>query len=329
MEKKHTCKYIEMIDNITLTRDGISEIEKNEIIEKNNLQSFINESTGIRNYNNKRDKNLTGGILIDITGNKLKIEGSIHKYFHFLHYRSLENYTVFTMADFRETITILFKDIGIIGFDFYLKNYEIGLNVMVGDTDPNNYLKKAVSIGRGNSIRKLYFNPRYKNESFKTTQMHKDNSLIFRLYDKDFERKDKGKTERIPPCLRIETKRTRQNKLSFTKFCSPSNLTILQNSFFAEWQTLNFEREISALPGTHQTKKEVAKRIIAIGKNAYLEELEYKRNSLTPKIFRSIKEFTNNWENEMLKFNLINSAVANSWEYYYNIALQQVTKIKD
>lgn len=318
-----------MIDNITLIKNNLSANDKMQIIEKNNLQSFVNESRNVKTFDNSANKNLNGGILIKIFEDKLKIEGSVHKYFHYLKYGTLENYTVFTMLDFVETIDKLFENFCIPKLDFLVINYEIGLNVFVENNNPIIFLKKAISVGNlDGTQRKLYINPRYKDERFLTTLMHKDNTLVFRIYDKDFERMDKGRKNKIPPCLRIETKRSRQKSISFSEFSKPSSLTILQNKFFAEWNKLNFEKEITAPAGTHQSKKDLAEKILVKGKNIVLAELEEKRNNLTPKIYKTSKSFVNHWENHKSNFSLRSSQTAQIWSTLYNIAIQQVTQIK-
>jgi hypothetical protein len=302
-----------MIDKITLVKNNLSDLEILQIIDKNNLQYFYNESADLKIFDNAKTKNLTGGILIKIVGAKIKVEGSIHKYFHYLEYRTLENYTVFKMNDFLNTIETMFKNFGINASDFLIINYEIGLNVFIGSTDPLEFLKKAQSVGNlDGSQKKLYINPRYKNERVLTTQMHKDNTLVFRLYDKNFERLDKGKKSNIPPCLRIETLRTRQKNLNLNDFCKLSHLTILQNKFFKEWNLLNLDKEISAPPGTHQNKKDLAKQILIDGKNIVLKDLENRRNQITPKIYRTAKHFVKNWD------------LAPFWASFYNTAIQLV-----
>ena len=318
-----------MIDKITLVKNNLTNSEKLQIIETNNLQSFYNESTRLYIFDNAKTKNLTGGILIKIVGEKLKVEGSVHKYFHFLKFKTLENYTVFTMDEFLNTIETMFNNFGIFFTDFLVISFEIGLNVFIGDNEPADYLKKVQSIGNlDGSQRKLYINPRYKNERVLTTQMHKDNTLVFRLYDKNFERRDKGKKINILPCIRIETLRTRQKKLLLNDFCKPSYLTILQNRFFNEWNLLNLDKEITAPPGTHQSKKDLAKRMLLDGTKLVLQDLEERRHQITPKIYRTAKHFINNWELNKTNFLLIPCEITPKWDAFYNAAIQLVTNYR-
>lgn len=316
-----------MFDKITLINNSLTTLQKLQVITKNNLQCFINEATGVRSYDNQNTKNLTGGILIKIYDNKLKIEGSIHKYFHFLKFGNLENYTVFTLQDFINTVLELLQNFGLINIDFLLVNYEIGINVYLETGEPLDYLKKAVSIGNlDGTQRKLYPNPKYKNERFLTTQMHKDNTLVFRMYDKNFERLDKGKKTIIQNCIRIETLRTRQKKILFFDFIKPANLLLIQNKFFSEWNKLNFDKEITAPAGTHQNKKELAKKIILDGSNVVLQDLEERKNQITPKILRTAKEFVKNWENVKFNFSLIDCEITPVWAKFYLVAIQQHTQ---
>ena len=315
-----------MIDKITLIKNNLSNPEKLQIIERNNLQSFYNESSNIKIFDNAKTKNLTGGILIKITGEKLKIEGSIHKYFHFLQFKTLENYTVFTMQDFLNTIETLFNNFQIPGRDFFVINYEIGLNVYLETGEPIDYLKKIKSIGNlDGTQRKIYINPRYKKERLLCTQMHKDNTVVFRVYDKNFERLDKGRKDTILQCIRIETLRTRQKKLTLLEFCKPEQLLLMQNKFFAEWNKLNFDKEIQAPPGTHQTKKDLAKKILLEGANVTVQELEERRKQLTVRIFRNSKEFIKGWETHKFNFSLVSCEIMTFWAHSYNVAIQAVT----
>lgn len=319
-----------MFDNITLINNSLTTSQKLQVVTKNNLQCFINETTGIKIYDNQNKKNITGGILIKIYDNKLKIEGSVHKFYNYLQFGNLENYTVFTMQNFTDAINKLFEKYGLFGIDFLLVNYEIGINVYLETGEPLEYLKKAISIGNlDGTQRKLYPNPKYKNERFLTTQMHKDNTVVFRMYDKNFERLDKGKKTIIQNCIRIETLRTRQKNILFFDFIKPANLLLIQNKFLSEWNKLNFDKEIFAPAGTHQNKKELAKKIILDGSTTVLQDLEERKNQITPKIFRTSKEFVKNWENLKFNFSLIDCEIMPIWANSYLIAIQQYTKINN
>lgn len=319
-----------MFDNITLINNSLTTSQKLQVVTKNSLQCFVNEASGIKIYDNQNIKNLTGGILIKIYDNKLKIEGSVHKFYNYLQFGNLENYTVFTMQNFTDAINKLFEKYGLFGIDFLLVNYEIGINVYLESGEPLEYLKKAISIGNlDGTQRKLYPNPKYKNERFLTTQMHKDNTVVFRMYDKNFERLDKGKKTIIQNCIRIETLRTRQKNIPFFDFIKPANLLLIQNKFFSEWNKLNFDKEIFAPAGTHQNKKELAKKIILDGSNTVLQDLEERKNQITPKIFRTSKEFVKNWENLKFNFSLIDCEIMPIWANSYLIAIQQYTKINN
>lgn len=314
-----------MLDKITLINNNIPDETKTQIIDKNNLQKSVIH--GVEIWDNKRVKNFTGGILIQIRKNAIKVEGSVHKFWEWIHGGALENYTLFTMIDCRKALNLLLEHYALQGLDFLVKTYEIGLNVYTGSTAPLEILDKVQSIGiLDGKQRKIYINPKYRKERFLTSEMSKDNVLVFRIYDKNYERTDKGRKNEIPNCIRIETLRTRQKNILFSEFIQPHNLTSLQNKFFSEWNLLNFEKGITAPKGTHQTKKDLAKSIILHGKNKVLQDLEDKRPTLTPKIYRSLKEFINNWETIKYDYILIDSPIMPKWATLYNIAYQQVIK---
>ena len=315
-----------MLDKITLVNNNIPETKKKQIINKNNLQKSVLH--GVEIWDNKQVKNFTGGILIQIKNNTIKIEGSIHKFYEWIQGNPLENYTLFTMKDCQKAFLFLLEHYGLNGLEFFVKTYEIGLNIYTGAISPIEILDKVQSIGILNGKqRKLYVNPRYQKERFLTTEMSKNNVLVFRIYDKNHERADKGRKNEIPNCVRIETLRTRQKEVLFSEFITPENLTNLQNIFFSEWNLLNFEKEIKAPKGTHQRKKDLAKNIILHGKNKVLKELEDKRPLLTPKIYRTEKEFINCWEAIKYDYTLTDCQIMPKWATLYNTAYQQVIKI--
>lgn len=317
-----------MFCKITLLKTDLSENEILQIIEKNNLQYSYNSITKTKTFSNQNIKKLTGGMLIKITDTTLKIEGSIHKFFNFLIDRRLENFNVFTMQDFLKTLETMFKVYHLPTDGYVVKSYEIGLNVYLSENEEqNDFLKKVQSIGKlDGTQRKIYTNPRYKNETMQTTQMHKDNTVVYRMYDKNQERTDKGKQTKISPCIRIETLRTRIKDLPLQKLCSSLYLLGLQEKFIKEWQRLNFDKEIEAPKGTHQSKKELAKMILFDGTNEALKLLEAKRNTLTSKIYRTSKEFIKNWDNVKDNFSLIDTEIMPKWANNYNTAIQQLTK---
>lgn len=317
-----------MFCKITLLNAELSENEILQIIDKNSLQYSYSSITKTKTFSNQNKKNLTGGILIKITDTTLKIEGSIHKFFNYLVTGRLENYNTFTMQDFLKTIETMFKTYHLPTTGYIVKSYEIGLNVYLSENEiQNDFLKKVQSIGKlDGTQRKIYTNPRYKRETMQTTQMHKDNTLVYRMYDKNHERTDKGKQTKIDPCIRIETLRTRIKDLSLEKLCNPLYLLGLQEKFIKEWQRLNFSKGIEAPKGTHQSKKELAKTILIEGKNEALNMLEAEKNTLTPKIYRTSKTFIKEWENVKQRYTLIDTEIMPKWANNYNTAIQQLTK---
>ena len=157
-----------MLDKITLINNNIPDETKTQIIDKNNLQKSVIH--GVEVWDNKRVKNFTGGILIQIRNKAIKVEGSVHKFWEWIHGGALENYTLFTMIDCRKALNLLVEHYALHGLDFLVKTYEIGLNVYTGSTAPLDILEKVRSIGiLDGKQRKIYINPKYRKERFLTS----------------------------------------------------------------------------------------------------------------------------------------------------------------
>ena len=113
-----------MLDKITLINNNIPDETKTQIIDKNNLQKSVIH--GVEIWDNKQVKNFTGGILIQIRKNAIKVEGSVHKFWEWIHGGALENYTLFTMEDCRKALNLLVEHYALHRLDFLVKTYEIG-----------------------------------------------------------------------------------------------------------------------------------------------------------------------------------------------------------
>jgi hypothetical protein len=159
--------------------------------------------------------------------------------------------------------------------------------------------------------KKLYVNPRYKDERIKTTVFHKNTKKHFKVYDKNFEAKDKKRTD-IPDfqILRIETVIRRVENHTINTFFNPKHLDKLVEQFFRDWRTLQFIRDIKTPKGTGTRKQELCKKLIASGKEQILKEAknQFKREALKELEYRNIREFIQNeWDTLKTKIQFIPS----------------------
>lgn len=315
-----------MIDNITIVKRTLSDFEKNNIIKSSRL--VCNTLNGLVYYDNRTTKNFTGGLFIKIdTTNKLKITGSLHKYFSYLENGSLTNFDSFTMIDAKKTFEKLILNTGLNPEKVEVSFFEIGLNVKL-PFEVKNIIETTHSIGRHKE--KLFLiDANHKESRQITTERHRDYRIYFKMYDKVFEMLDKQQ-KRTPTQLniiRIETVHRRCEKIYLINFIDIDFLLRLQNSFFNEWDKLNFYNDVSAPKGTQRSKIDLIRNIIYKGKNEVLKQykIQYENNALSKRQFYAVKDFLENWEAVRHQYTIKNSKIVPIWQNAYMIEKQIVT----
>lgn len=289
-----------MIDLITLLKPNLPDREITVVVERNRLQT--NSSDGEVFYDNLSTKNLTQhkGVFIRIeTDRKLKVECSLHKYFNEISGYTRTNTNLFYMSEAKKSAHHLLteKDIGIDNLRVY--NYEIGLNLSISK-DCRFYLDRMKSIGASGKEKPLYVNPRYKDERVRTTVFHSHTRKYFKAYDKVFECLDK-KQRSIPEgnILRIETVNRRLDNCFAIDFFQPDNLKKMVETFFRDWRTIQFERDILTPKGTGRARRQLCLDILSKGKDTVLTQAKerHTNGSLSDWEYRNIREFiTNEWD---------------------------------
>ncbi|MBY0243962.1 MAG: hypothetical protein K2Q03_00750 [Sphingobacteriaceae bacterium] len=311
-----------MIDNIVMMKRNLSAEEIKKIVATSRLLEY--NTNGLKEYHNGKMKNLTGGVYVKIYKNKsVKISGSLHKYATYLREGKLNNFDTFTMQQARQTIDVLIESIGIEPKGLSVTEYEVGINMNV-DIEPIKILEGIKSIGLFENEKPLYNNPKYKNESVKTTVFHKDLRVYYKIYDKIHEMKDKRKqAPSNPKIIRIETTTRRVENTFVVDFFEVENLDGIQKKFFKAWDNLNFYKDVDAPKGTHKGKMLLAKDLINKGKTEVMNEYIrlYKSNRISMKIYYPAKKFIENWDTERLKFKVkttdIFTAFKNTYMFYY------------
>lgn len=315
-----------MIDCITLVKP-LSDEETSVIVEKNHLQT--NSKNGVVCYDNISTKNFAQDkgiyILID-TNQKLKLEGSLHKFFNEISGRDRNNYNMFPMSAAKETNDRLLADKGIDMENLKVYHYEIGLNLDISK-DCRCFLDKMKSLGPAGSEKLLWNNPRFKNERMKVTEFPANTRKYFKIYDKVFESKDK-KRKIIPDgnILRIETVYRRLDNCLVVDFFSPDNLRKMVETFFRDWRTLHFEQDIITPKGTGRARQHLCLQIIEKGKDTVLRQAKerHKNGSLKDWEYRNIREFVcNEWDTIKKEITFIQSVEEKEFRellaMYYNL----------
>lgn len=90
------------------------------------------------------------------------------------------------------------------------------------------------------------------------------------MYDKSFEYRSKGKAVESN-ILRLETSYRRQN-IPLSEFFNDAFVFRLVSQFFRDWHSLSFPHQIIAEKGTKGSQIEKARRIMEVGRDAYLTE---------------------------------------------------------
>ena len=317
-----------MIDLIRFSKKNLSEVEKNTIITKSRLNVRYDKD-GFKCYENGKIKDLQGGLSITIDKeNLLKIDGSLHKYHSFLNTGKSSNFDTFTMYQAKETINKIIDTVGFEPINTLVNHYEIGLNLDF-EIDVITFINKAYSIGIGATEKTLYINPKYRKERLKTTEIHYNFRVSYKMYDKIFEIIDKrGNAPNDKNILRIETVNRRIEKISLIDFFADNNLSKIQNVFFNKWDNLNFDFNVLAPKGTHQSKITLAKELILNGTENI--KLKYQKlavsGSITPKIYRSIQTFINNWKTTQYDYKIDKTEIKTIWANRYSIEKQKLTE---
>lgn len=301
-----------------MIKKNLSDTEIKEVVKKSRLlEQSVN---GLKSYSNTLTKNFNGGLYIKIGNDKtLKVNGSLHKYYSFLKSKRLTNFDSFTMHQAKEVIKNLIENVGFEPEKVQINFFEIGLNINV-IFDPKTILKGVHSIGKFETAKEIFYNPKYKSKSLVTTEFHRDFRIYHKMYDKVYEMIDKRKE---PPnqanIIRIETANRRVEKVLLLDFFKDEYLLQLQKRFFSHWDKLNFNNDIQAPPGTHKSKRELAKEIIYKGKNEVYKKYldQYKNGTLSIKMYYTIKKFIDNWEIEKFNFQLKKSEICTYWEKVY------------
>jgi hypothetical protein len=303
---------------------GISiEKEAAQIAQANHLEAWSNDETKRIEYKSNKSANLNG-IFLTIKDGKLQIKCSLHKIYFKQDLGILDNSGLFSMSNAYKALEMLFDYIGIEKERAKITYFEIGLNLPV-QFDSSRYIEVMQSITPGEkSAGKLFFtdaNVRIIRQ--KTTEKHKTFKKVFKVYDKEFEIAD---SRRKPPSgnhiLRIETMYRRQSK-NVSDFFDDANLKRLLTAFRKDWLQVEFSRTMEADSGIHNSQIEMAKNVLLLGNEAYLQQAtaDFKAGKSSERKYRTIREFVRDWERNKHKYRLLPSEYEREykrvfWEQY-------------
>lgn len=242
------------------------------------------------------------GIHLKIEHNILKMVCSIHKFFFKSAMGILDNSGSFTISQARAALRTLFNDVDIDVSHVTVTYFEIGLNMRLS-REANEYIRLVSSVGEN---RKLFNDANFEENRQKTTEKSRCRSKVLKMYDKSFEYRSKGKAVESN-ILRLETSYRRQN-IPLSEFFNDAFVFRLVSQFSRDWHSLSFPHQIIAEKGTKGSQIEKARRIMEVGRDAYLTESrkDMEAGIITPKQYRCIREFVQRWNDyrKTLRFSL-------------------------
>ncbi|BDX39317.1 hypothetical protein CYCD_26720 [Tenuifilaceae bacterium CYCD] len=309
------------------------------IVERNNLdQNILGDPCNLNserkpriifdNTHNKRNEQIGYTIRVELDTLTLNIDFNPHKIHNKRKIGLLLNHNDFTMSMARQVIDYLSWAIGI---DLYMSKvnyFEIGANLVV-EKDPREYMGKMISIGRLKLDKDFMESSSFKPKRQFTTRKHKDNKVVYKVYDKVFEILDNNKDldpehpELKRNILRIETSYRRVENITLGELMNPPKVAKITHRFFSDWRTVDFEKTLIVPKGTSQIKINIAQSIYKKGITETLNrEIErYKRGELSVKQLRNIKCFiSKDWEGFKAQSKFLQSDVEKEFRKKLKIA---------
>lgn len=276
-----------------------------QIAEHNNLEQWKSQNS--ERYESPEIAR-TEDVYMSIKNNKLQIKCSLHKQYYKMIYGKLENDGLFTTTEARRALYTLFNMVGVSPNQARITYFEIGLNIPT-ENEPLQYIEliQSITTGKIKKEKEVFQDANFKKDRQKTTERYKSIKKVFKVYDKGFEKADR---KRIEPTnekiLRIETIYRRQS-IYVNDFFATDNLNRLTATFFHDWQGVEFSRGMTAEKGTRTSQIESAKKILLLGRQAYLEQAKQEFNAelLTEKQYRTIREFVRDWDFNKHKYKML------------------------
>lgn len=296
-----------------------------ELAARNKLQKC---SVGNAVYYKSTDEAKFSGLYLQTKGGRLQIKCSLHKQYSLRVLGRLDNSGQFTMRNAVWTINTLFDEIGIEPNSGFVTYYEIGLNIAT-DRPPVEYIELIRAIG--NSKEKEAFNDaNFRKNRQKTTEKSKTLKKFFKVYDKGFEMSDRKRQphDDDPYILRLETVQKRQ-KIKVTDFFSPSHLNKIAATFIRDWRSVEFEKGFQAAKGTHPSQQARARLILSLGMDGYLAKIseQFNKNELTPKGYRTAREFARDWPKHKNNYSLITNELESEYREKLEANFQTMGKM--
>lgn len=229
----------------------------------------------------------------------------MHKYINFLLFEKLDNYNNISMQEAKEGILKMLKAYGMDCLDkneVTVQYYEVGTNKET--EEPTHKILEEYQTVKN---KKLYYNPKYKNEVVKTTEFDKDKKRIFRIYDKVQEMKDNNRE--VPAGIKHLTRYEtvyRKQKTTLNRFLTDEYLEKLKEKFYNEAKQIKgfLKVRYKGAGRVSQLKIEIATSILMYGIDKTLQKYEEKHSygGITDMQLYTRKKFLKEWVEKRLYY---------------------------
>lgn len=290
-----------MFDRVIFNVNIGPDMPVQSIVRRNRL---IECTEGREMYYKSPEEGKFEGIIMKIRNGRIQINCSPHSLYSKWNGGRLDNSGYFTMPQAVETVRELFDRIGVCMDEAIKVTYfEIGLNIPV-QYDPLEYISMVSSIYEAGG-KELFNDANFQKNRQKTTEKSNTIKKVFKIYDKGFEYRNKGKPVE-GNILRIETMFRRQS-IPLSTFISPDFIKRLTGRFYKDWSSISFPKRIEADSGTHSTQIEKARYIMEFGKDEYLSHVKElcACGEYSKKQGIMARAFAKEWDNIRSKFRYI------------------------
>ena len=245
------------------------------------------------------------GVFLKIRNGRIQIKCSLHKLYSKWNGGTLDNSGPFTMLQAQATIYELFQRIGIETDEasITVTYFEIGLNIPV-EHDVLDYISLVSSIGKENE-KELFNDANFRKNRQKTTEKSSTIKKVFKIYDKGFEYRNKGKPVK-GNILRIETMFRRQS-IPLHTFIGSSFIKRITDRFYKDWSSISFPKRIESTHGVRATQMEKAQFIMEFGRDKYMAHIKnmYACGTYTKRQAEQARAFVREWDAIKHKFRYI------------------------
>lgn len=237
------------------------------------------------------------GCFISLNGDMVKCKCSINKLWQKGMTGKLDNSRPMTFRNAVKTIYDVLLRLCLKPENCIVTYYEIGLTMKMKE-DATEYISRVEDVAG----KRLWNDANYPVNRQKTTERSKYYRKILKIYDKSFEAADKGRNVGRN-VIRIETI-YRHQSVRLMDLIDDDNLRKIGKTFFNDWMSLRFVRNLYATPGVKMCQLDKAREIHRMGVERYRAKYKelFLNKKITKKQWETIRNFARSWTEERKRY---------------------------